>query len=343
MRQVMTFEDHSSTPLRRQLVAARHRHRHVLLTGTWVVALGSAVALGGCGRTASESRTPESPEQAAQQPGIVRPAAPSGAHDPVAQNEPSPAVAPSPKSGAQEADEQNAVAPPPARVAERVPAAQAVAKAVPAATHVETVATSQRATTPQLPAKPSLVPTRSQPSVTPPSVAKPILPAAPPPEPEPVRLPSAPAAPVAPNPPSTSSTFAAPPVPSAPAAPPAPARPAPAPVLVPSTEHVHVEVPAGLQHWLDEDDRMRPWLGKAMAVVDACYAERRASNPTTGGTITFEVTMHKNARPSGRLVAADPSVSGIVMCATTRLYSIKMPLFTGDEGDRQTVRVRFQP
>lgn len=114
-------------------------------------------------------------------------------------------------------------------------------------------------------------------------------------------------------------------------------------VVVPHTDHVRVEVPAGLQHWLDEDDRMRPWLGKAVSVADSCYASERADDPSTSGVIALQVTMHENARPSGRVSSVSPAVSGIVMCATTRMLGVKMPLFTGKEGDTHTVRVHFEP
>lgn len=112
---------------------------------------------------------------------------------------------------------------------------------------------------------------------------------------------------------------------------------------MPRTDHVHVEVPAGLQSWLDADDRMRPWLGKAVAIVDGCYARERADNPNAAGSISFTVTMHENARPSGRPGAVEGPVRGIIMCATRQLMSIKMPLFTGKEGATYTVKAHFEP
>jgi hypothetical protein len=112
-------------------------------------------------------------------------------------------------------------------------------------------------------------------------------------------------------------------------------------VTVPSTAHVHVEIPAGLQGWLDADDRMRPWLSKAISVVDACYAELRSSDPSASGTATFSVTMHENARPSASVGSLPGPLEPLVLCVTTRLIGVKMPLFTGDEGASYTVRVRF--
>ena len=130
--------------------------------------------------------------------------------------------------------------------------------------------------------------------------------------------------------------------PALPAAEPVPQR-RPASVQVPSTDHVRVDVPSGLQQWLDADDRMRPWLGKAIAIAESCYAKVRADDPGASGTIALSVTMHENARPSGRVASAAPAVNGIVMCATTRLLGIKMPLFTGKEGETYSVRVQFMP
>ena len=193
------------------------------------------------------------------------------------------------------------------------------------------------------------------------AVAKPSTPspAVKPSAPAPASKPTVPAvAPPKPSAPSTAAktstaaTKAPPPAapkppPAVPAAPIAAPPPAPAPkkisVLVPQTDHVRVEVPAGLQHWLDEDDRMRPWLGKAVNVADSCYAKVRADDPGAAGDIAFVVTMHENARPSGKVSSVSSPVSGIVMCATTRLLGVKMPLFTGDEGASYTVRVRFSP
>lgn len=123
---------------------------------------------------------------------------------------------------------------------------------------------------------------------------------------------------------------------------PAPAKPK-VTVTVPRTDHVHVEVPTGLQHWLDEDDRMRPWLSKAVNVADSCYANERTDDPSVSGAISLVVTMHENARPSGKVGSVSPGLSGIVMCATTRMLGVKMPLFTGSEGETYTVRVRFDP
>src|SRR5262249_11781694 len=147
-------------------------------------------------------------------------------------------------------------------------------------------------------------------------------------------------------------TKAAPPPPP-PAAAPSPPTAAPvqavpvatvvAKVAVPSTAHLHVDVPSGLQHWLDEDDRMRPWLDKAIAATDGCYAELRAKDPQAAGTVEFAVTMHKDARPTASVTTIPAPLKSLVLCVTSRLWSIKMPLFTGSEGARYSVKAHFEP
>lgn len=155
-----------------------------------------------------------------------------------------------------------------------------------------------------------------------------------------------PAAPNVTRPPTPQTAQPQPPVPQEPIAPVPPPPPPPAPkasVTVPRTDHVHVDVPAGLQHWLDEDDRMKPWLGKAINVADACYAKVREDNSNASGVIALSLTMHENARPSGKVSSVSGPLNSIVMCATTRLLGVKMPLFTGTEGDSYTVRIHFEP
>jgi len=160
--------------------------------------------------------------------------------------------------------------------------------------------------------------------------------------------------------PSSSSTTTAtpakaPPAPSAPAAePPAPTpapapapapTPAPAPkakLVVPTSAHVHVAVPAGLQTLLDQDLRMQPWVNRVMAILDDCYAAERAKDATAQGAITVKVTMHLNARPDADVLSLPPALSGVVACATGKLLRAeRMPLFTGPEGQTHQVAVHF--
>lgn len=142
------------------------------------------------------------------------------------------------------------------------------------------------------------------------------------------------------------------------AAQPAAAQPAPAPagaraertpapraapsvagrVRVPSTAHVRAEVPPGLQRDLDADPRMQSWLDRVFAVIDACHAKNRRAT----GTLEAAIVMHENARPDADIRALPPALSGVVACATGSLLRIKMPLFTGREGTRHIVRIRFE-
>lgn len=127
----------------------------------------------------------------------------------------------------------------------------------------------------------------------------------------------------------------------APAPPPPAAKPAAGRVVVPSTSRLHVEVPAGLQRWLDADTRMQPWLNKVIPVIDKCYGDVLESNANASGTITFRVTMHKDARPDPDIQSLPGQLSGVVACATGQLMRARMPLFTGTEGESYSVRVKF--
>jgi len=108
-------------------------------------------------------------------------------------------------------------------------------------------------------------------------------------------------------------------------------------VKVPSTAHVHAELPSGLQRDLDADPRMQSWLDRAFAIIDGCHAQNRGA----AGTIEAQLTMHEEARPDADIRALPPALSGVVACATGGLMRTKMPLFTGAEGTRYTVRIRF--
>lgn len=142
-------------------------------------------------------------------------------------------------------------------------------------------------------------------------------------------------------PPSAAAPVEAAPV--APAPPPPPSAANGSRVAVPTTPHFHVDVPAGLQAWLDADDRMRPWLGKAVAAVDSCYADVRRDSASAAGVITFSVTMHQNARPTAAVSSLPAPLRSLVPCVTTSLWSVRMPLFTGDEGARYDVAAHFEP
>jgi hypothetical protein len=150
----------------------------------------------------------------------------------------------------------------------------------------------------------------------------------------------APAAP--PLAPSPVAPAAEPPVPSpaAPAA--APAAEAPVKknkVSVPSTDHVKIDIPKGMQALLDADTRMQPWVEKVVAVADRCYKSKAMGS---AATIVVDVTMHPNARPDADVRSLPPTLAGVVACATGDLMRTKMPLFTGPEGERHTLKIRFK-
>jgi hypothetical protein len=153
---------------------------------------------------------------------------------------------------------------------------------------------------------------------------------------------ASPSAPAASADPISAASAEAPKAP-APAAP-APVQPAATPakkVVVPSTDNVRVEVPRGLQSLLDADARMQPWINRVIAVIDRCFASERARSPDAAGTVEIALTMHANARPEADIRSVPPQLGGVVACATPELMRARPPLFTGPEGERHTVRVRF--
>jgi len=110
-------------------------------------------------------------------------------------------------------------------------------------------------------------------------------------------------------------------------------------VSVPKTVHVAIDVPSGLQADLDRDPRMQPWVNQVVATIDRCFV----GNAKAAGTIEVLVTMHENERPDADIKQLPPALSPIVACATGGLMRTKMPLFTGKEGARYTVKLRFSP
>jgi hypothetical protein len=133
------------------------------------------------------------------------------------------------------------------------------------------------------------------------------------------------------------------PVKAEPAAAPAPA-PAKAKTAIPQSKHVRIDAPKRVQELLDLDGRMQPWLNNTMKVIEQCYADVRKDDAKAAGTIVFVLEMHKNSRPDADISSLPPALSGIVACATGKLMrAARMPLFTGNEGEKHTVRVKFTP
>ena len=126
---------------------------------------------------------------------------------------------------------------------------------------------------------------------------------------------------------------------------PEPTKPEPAKpvgkVSIPSTANVRVDVPKGMQELLNKDPRMGPWVKQVVEIADKCYAQERKSNALAEGSIAVNVTMHENDRPDADVKSLPPQLSGVVACATGKLMRIKMPLFTGPEGQKHGVKIVF--
>lgn len=99
-------------------------------------------------------------------------------------------------------------------------------------------------------------------------------------------------------------------------------------------------MPAGMQSLLDADPRMQSWSEKVIAVADRCYASKGGG---ANASIVVDVTMHLNARPDADIRSLPAGLAGVVACATGDLMRTKMPLFTGPEGQRHTLKIVFTP
>jgi len=120
---------------------------------------------------------------------------------------------------------------------------------------------------------------------------------------------------------------------------PAPAREAKGSVRVPQSEHVRIELPSGLQADLDHDPRMQPWVNKAVSAIERCYAPLRDAG--TSGVIEVRLVMHENERPSAEPGKLPTALTPMLACVTGDMMRTKMPLFTGKEGTRYTLKIRL--
>lgn len=122
-----------------------------------------------------------------------------------------------------------------------------------------------------------------------------------------------------------------------------PAKPA-TKVTLPKLKHLKVSMPARVQELLDADTRMQPWLNSTLATIEKCYEGVLASDPSASGTIKFMLEMHVNARPDADITSLPPQLSGVVACGTGKLMrGGRMPLWTGKEGEKHAVSVKFTP
>ena len=87
---------------------------------------------------------------------------------------------------------------------------------------------------------------------------------------------------------------------------------------------------------------MQPWINNVMRIIERCYERERSSNSAAEGAISVAITMHANARPDADVGALPPQLAGVFACASGDLMRTpRMPLFTGPEGQRHTLTVRF--
>ncbi len=126
---------------------------------------------------------------------------------------------------------------------------------------------------------------------------------------------------------------------------PEPANPAPAPTsyAMPGSAQVKIDAPKGLQADLAKDPRMKPWLEKGVAAATQCYQREAKNNPQLSGTIVVSIVMHENDRPDASIQTLPSQLSGIFACLTGAMMKSRMPLFTGQEGQKYTARVAFKP
>ena len=131
------------------------------------------------------------------------------------------------------------------------------------------------------------------------------------------------------------------PAPVAPKTTPEATKPAaPQKAVLPQTKHVRFEIGAAMQKLLDADPRMVDWTKRIIPVIDKCYKDQ----PVHGsGVIKVTVIMHDKKGPDTAIQSLPPQFAGMLPCATSRLMSVRPPLFTGPEGQKHSVGIRFSP
>lgn len=113
------------------------------------------------------------------------------------------------------------------------------------------------------------------------------------------------------------------------------------PFVAPTSKHVTLDLPAGLKDDLASDKRMKPWLDTAIGHATRCYEREAKSTPGLSGTVEVLIVMHENARPDASLKTLPSQLAGVFTCVSGAMMSVKMPLFTGKEGQRYTARAKF--
>lgn len=121
----------------------------------------------------------------------------------------------------------------------------------------------------------------------------------------------------------------------------APSSPAvPPKATLPQTTHVRFEIDPGMQKLLDADSRMVDWVKRILPVIDTCYREQAFHG---SGVIRVAVTVHANKGPDTAIQSLPAVLASLLPCATTRLMTVRPPLFTGPEGEKHNVGIRFKP
>lgn len=125
--------------------------------------------------------------------------------------------------------------------------------------------------------------------------------------------------------------------------PPPPTPPAPVAYEMPSSAHVRIEAPKGLEADLAKDTRMTPWLQKSVGAATKCYEVEAKTTPKLAGAIEVGIVMHENDRPDAAIKKLPPQLSGVFACVSGAMMKSRMPLFVGKEGQKYTARVVFKP
>lgn len=110
-----------------------------------------------------------------------------------------------------------------------------------------------------------------------------------------------------------------------------------------SSKHVSLDLPAGLKSDLASDKRMKPWLDTAVGHATRCYEREAKSASGLSGVVEVLIVMHENARPDASLKTLPSQLAGVFTCVSGAMMGVKMPLFTGKEGQRYTARAKFTP
>ncbi|HEX7478626.1 MAG TPA: hypothetical protein VF331_12520 [Polyangiales bacterium] len=87
-----------------------------------------------------------------------------------------------------------------------------------------------------------------------------------------------------------------------------------------------------------------PALPASLPALPALRYPLTHTTSEAGAAGTIALTTHEIARPTPALGSVPPALGSIVTCAMSTLMGAeRMPLFTGPEGQKHALRVRFLP